>query len=49
MNKTIVGVDLAKMLFKFVYIRHSASLLGINFLIDVTHAINNNTVPLFHI
>ena len=30
-------------------IRHSAALLGINFLIDAAHAINYNTVPLLHI
>jgi signal transduction histidine kinase len=33
----------------FKYTRHSAVFLGINFLIDTTHAINDNTVPLFHI
>ena len=30
-------------------IRHSAALLGINFLIDAAHAINYNAVPLLHI
>jgi len=31
------------------YNRHSAAILGINFLIDAAHTINNNTVPFFHI
>ena len=28
---------------------HSAAFLGINFLIDAAHAINDNTVPLLYI
>ncbi len=31
------------------YSRHSAALLGINFLIDAAHTINNSTVSLFYI
>ena len=34
---------------KAEYIRHSAAFLGINFLIDTTHTVNNNTVPLLYI
>ena len=34
---------------EFNDIRHSAALLGINFLIDASHTINDNTVPLLYI